>query len=78
MYWPKEAKKRNLKDAKWLLRVKWLSKEDIESRWPDAEINPAATPWGDDTQPDRITQILHFCIGRTAATGSTRKQGSFV
>jgi len=34
MYWPPEAKKRNLKDAKWLMRVKWLSEDDIKERWP--------------------------------------------
>lgn len=49
--WPKEAKKRNLKDAKWLGRERWLSESEIEERWPDAEINPAATPWAEDVQP---------------------------
>lgn len=49
--WPKEAKKRNLKDAKWLGRERWLAESEIKERWPDAEINPAATPWAEDTEP---------------------------
>lgn len=49
--WPKEARKRNLKDAKWLGREKWLSEDEIKERWPDAEVNPAATPWADDAEP---------------------------
>jgi len=35
MYWDPAAKKRNLKDKRWLLRIKPTTFEEIEERWPD-------------------------------------------
>jgi hypothetical protein len=32
------AKKRNLADSKWFQRDAWLCKEEIEEKWPDAEV----------------------------------------
>lgn len=78
MYWPPEAKKRNLKDAKWLLRAKWLTKAEIEDRWPDAEINPAATPWSDDETPaDPHHANLAFLYRENNRTGYDEKSGKY-
>lgn len=48
MYWSPEAKKKNLKDAKWRARVKWITEKDILERWPDAEVGVASSSWADD------------------------------
>lgn len=78
MYWPPEAKKRNLKDAKWLMRVKWLTEDEILERWPDAEVNPAATPWGDeDTAPDPHHANLAFLYRENNRTGYDDKTGKY-
>ena len=35
MWWDPDAKKRNLKDARWIARIKNFSNEDIKATWPD-------------------------------------------
>ena len=50
MAWDPRARKRNLQDANWLQRTKWLSKEDIKDRWPDVDLGATSTPWGDETE----------------------------
>lgn len=78
MYWPPEAKKRNLKDAKWLMRVKWLSEEEIEERWPDAEIGAASSPWGDDEQfSDPHHANLAFLYRENNLNGYDDKTGKY-
>jgi hypothetical protein len=48
MYWDPQARRKNLTDAKWIQRVKWMSEEDINEKWPDAELSTSAEPWNDD------------------------------
>lgn len=35
MYWDPNARKRNLDDAKWICRIRWISGDDAKARWPD-------------------------------------------
>jgi hypothetical protein len=77
MYWPPEAKKRNLKDAKWLMRVKWLSEDEIKERWPDAEVGVSTTLWGDDEQPDPHHANLAFLYRDNNRTGYDDKTGKY-
>ena len=36
MYWDPDAKKQNLSDAKWLMRVKDVTADDFRTMWPDS------------------------------------------
>ena len=37
MYWDYAAKKRNLSDARYIMRMKWIPREEVEQRWPKAK-----------------------------------------
>lgn len=76
-YWPPEAKKRNLKDAKWLMRVKWLSEDEIKERWPDAEVGISTTLWGDDDVPEPHHANLAFLYRENNRTGYDDKTGKY-
>lgn len=39
MRWDPAARKRNLADSKWVQRERGFTKEEIQSRWPDAEFD---------------------------------------
>lgn len=42
MYWDAAAKKRNLSDARYKMRMKWMPKEEVEQRWPKSkDIDPS-------------------------------------
>ena len=41
-YWDPRARKRNLADAKWLLRLKPFSRSEFEERWPNADVEYTA------------------------------------
>lgn len=42
MYWDSAAKKRNLGDARFVMRMKWMPKDEVEQRWPKAkDIDPS-------------------------------------
>lgn len=43
MKWDPSARKRNLADAKWVQRERKFTKEEIESRWPGADIGEAVS-----------------------------------
>jgi len=46
MWWDPDSKKRNLADARWLMRVKKLSYSDIEALWPSKAAEVIAKgPW---------------------------------
>lgn len=44
MWWDPAAKKRNLSDARWLMRIKMMSKEDVEAMWPGKDVFGGG-PW---------------------------------
>lgn len=72
------ARKRNLTDAGWIQYQSWLSKEEIEERWPDAEEldTPAGlSDNGEDTQPHDATRAWLY---EKDATGYDPKAGKFL
>lgn len=78
MYWDPTAKQKNLLDAKWIQRVKWLSKEEIEDKWPDLEIGVATTPWGDEGETkEPHNASLAFLYRENSTTGYDEKSGKY-
>lgn len=78
MYWDPTSKKRNLQDAKWVARVKWMSKEEIEDKWPDADIAPSISLWDDDTVVGESPHNASLAfLYRNNATGYDEKTGKF-
>ena len=53
MFWDPDAKKQNLADARWLMRVKEISVEDMKALWPDkySEVVERG-PWDRPTDED--------------------------
>jgi len=45
MHWDPGAKKKNLSDAKWVMRIAEYGPDDFKARWPDADIDLAGAPW---------------------------------
>jgi hypothetical protein len=77
MRWDPAAKKRNLSDRKWQQREEWLDREDIEAKWPDAEIG-ASTDWGgaDDDGEETHDASLAWLYERDA-TGYDKRAGKY-
>lgn len=43
--WDPKAAKRNIKDAKWVIRLRWMRREDAEAMWPEIrEIDVLSDP----------------------------------
>lgn len=57
MYWDPGASKRNLVDARWVMRVKTMSKAQFEEEFPDVDIDAAAEPW--DEAGEEVGTRLH-------------------
>lgn len=55
MWWDPDSKKRNLADARWLMRIKNLSLEDVKAMWPNkaSEIHPLG-PWDKTGEPTGV------------------------
>ena len=45
MFWDPNAKKRNLADARWLMRIKGMPVDEFDERWPDALGGMLTDPW---------------------------------
>ena len=73
------SRKRNLLDRNWHQRTKWLSKDEIEDRWPDLEIGASATPWGDegDDKPEPHNANLAFLYRPNSANGYDAETGKY-
>lgn len=72
------ARKKNLADAGWVQHECWLSKDEIEERWPDAEeidTTPDVNNSGDDAQPHDATRAWLYAKD---ATGYDPKSGKFL
>lgn len=59
MYWDQTSRKRNLEDAQWLCRRRWLRLEDVEAMWPNKKDLLAANAdeaWDTDAldMPSRV------------------------
>ena len=80
MHWDTGARKRNLADARWLLRVKEFSRKELEDKWPDKAdevVGPNAI-WGDDLN-DETPHISHAGDQYANASESTdTKRDGFI
>jgi Phage P22-like portal protein len=45
MLWDPRATKRNLTDARMVMRIRLMARDDVEALWPDAEITGDTGPW---------------------------------
>jgi hypothetical protein len=45
MYWDPNAKKRNLADGKWFMRIKGIPVDEFDERWPDRLAGMLTDPW---------------------------------
>lgn len=72
------AKKKNLGDRKWHQREDWMSREDIEAKWPDKKDEIAASSdWGgDERDGEQHDQTLAWLYERDA-TGYDKSSGKF-
>lgn len=62
-YWDPRAKKRNLADGRWFMRVVEMPKDEFETRWPDADTDNAKAPWND---AETDTNQRHFVFPQDA------------
>ena len=75
MYWDNAARKRNLSDAKKLLRVKEVARSEFEAMWPDAIDEIGDGTWMDDNDDSDINVVdpRTFYENNKSRTGSTKK-----
>lgn len=58
MYWDPAARKKNLVDSRWRMRIKGVDRDEAIAQWPqlrDIDIDDAGAPWdglGDDSERD--------------------------
>jgi hypothetical protein len=45
MYWDPNAKKRNISDGRWIMRLKAVPIDEFEDRWPDQLAGMLTDPW---------------------------------
>jgi len=57
MYWDPNAKKRNLADGRWFMRMKRIPLDEFEERWPDAGADLLSDPW--EGPPDDLEARKH-------------------
>lgn len=73
MYWDASARKHNLEDANIIFREKWLPKDEIKERWPDAgEIIPSTDV---ATELDSSVRNADPPFYERESTGFDRKKG---
>lgn len=78
MRWDPSAKKRNLSDRRWHQREDWLTRDEIEEKWPDSEgkINASQDWGGNDEEGVQHDQTLAW-LYKKDATGYDGKTGRF-
>src|SRR3569623_75415 len=60
MLWDPSSKKRNISDSRWRARVKQFTKEEVDERWPDAELT-ASYFWLDESStPHNATEAWKY------------------
>lgn len=78
MYWDPRAKKRNLADGRWFMRVVEMPKDEFETRWPDADMDNANAPWNesatDTNKRDYVFPQDAYKVQQ--ALGSTQKKNT--
>ncbi len=75
MRWDPGAKKRNLMDRKWQQYDAWLSRDDIEAKWPDAELQGLSGGTESDTDGQMHDQTRAAFYERDA-TGYDKRNGN--
>lgn len=60
MFWDASATKKNLNDARWVARVKRMSKDDVQEMWPDYEGAEKADQWLDDDDDPHDASPPHY------------------
>lgn len=78
MRYDPSARKKNLTDACWVQHESWMTKDQIEERWPDAEpidSTPNVSSSSEDTQPHDATRAWLY---EKDATGYDQKTGKFL
>ena len=79
MRWDPQSRKRNLADANWIQREKWLSEDEIKGRWPDVELGVTSSPWGDEAE-DKVephNANLAFLYRETSTDTFDAKSGKY-
>ncbi len=76
MYWDPLAKKKNLTDRRWNQRIQWKTKEEIEEKWPEAELGISSDPWEDEAKTEPHNASIAF-LYKTNATGFDEKTGRY-
>lgn len=57
MYWDPAARKKNLSDARWVMRIKQFDVDEVENMFPGADIIPDTAPW--DLVDDDVNRTDH-------------------
>lgn len=78
MFWDPSAKKRNLEDRRWNSRSEWMAKDEIEEKWPDAEVIPGSATWTEDpeesgSEPHNATFAFLYRRDQTGFDERTKK-----
>jgi hypothetical protein len=59
MFWDPGSAKRNLADARWVIRVRLFTQEEFDAEWPDADPQISASPWdGEEEDVTRRTYVF--------------------
>lgn len=78
MRYDPSAKKRNLTDKRWVQREEWLTKDDIEARWPDAEDIDCTPDLNANTDHATPHDATNAWLYKNDATGYDPKAGKFL
>lgn len=55
-FWDPTARARNLADARWLMRVRDVEREDFARLWPDAKGDFGGAPWDEEIDDEIVTR----------------------
>lgn len=78
MRYDPSAKKRNLTDKRWVQREEWLTKDDIEARWPDAEDIDCPPNLNESNEQATPHDATNAWLYKNDATGYDPKSGKFL
>ena len=72
--WDPASRKRNLADAKWIQRERGFTKEEIESRWPDAEIGEGTEYSEEESEGLHSVSEPDGYVDAKGSTGSAKRK----
>ena len=76
MFYDPNSRRKNLTDRKWHQRIKWMTKEEIEDRWPDADICASTDIWESEETKQPHNASLAF-LYRDNGSGYDEKSGRY-